>query len=170
MQLPTTGESKIFVRFRNEIINNSPSYQNATNEMNTNRLSCLQEEKQVEENPKGHLMTGISAAQKGIFCVLGFWVAELERTFRLLVTHALTLQAEVVCWTVHPELGSPDSRGLWTIPDSHDKMAKNPGPPVTVPRLSVQPSRSPAVSGCSPLQARYFCNFRHFFFLLEICV
>ena len=73
MQLPTTGESKIFVRFRNEIINNSPSYQNPTNEMNTNRLVCLQEEKQVDS--KGHLMAGISATQKGIFCVLGFWVS-----------------------------------------------------------------------------------------------
>ena len=69
MQLPTTGESEIFVRFRNEIINTSPSYQHPTNEMNTNRLSCLQEEKQIEENPKGHLMAGISATQKGIFCV-----------------------------------------------------------------------------------------------------
>lgn len=129
MQLPTTGESKIFVRFRNEIINNSPNYQNPTNEMNTNRPSCLQEEKQVEENPKGHLMAGISATQKGIFCVWGFWGAELERTFQLLVTHALTLQAVVVCPTVYLELGSPDSRGLWTIPNPHDKTAKNPRPP-----------------------------------------
>lgn len=45
MQLPTTGESKIFVRFSNEI--NIANYQNLTNEMITNCLSWLQEEEAV---------------------------------------------------------------------------------------------------------------------------